>query len=395
MITISSLLLIAYASDIASSRTKIPTVIVLFFLGWLVKQVSILLNLQLPDLEPILSALGTVGLILIVLEGALEIEIEKPKLKLILKSALSAFLLSVLLAIVLSFLFSLVYEVEFGKAFLNSVPFAIISSAIAIPSVSNFPAILKEFVVYETSTSDILGIIYFNFAQNIAKYGFGVDQLFLMLFYLLLMALISILATLGLSFLFTKLKYNVRFTPILLLIILIYSISKLFHLPSLIFILTLGLFVANLRKIDELVGFKNFNFVEIEKDIERFKEIVYEMTFLARSFFFLTFGYVIQTHEIIQFDSIIISVIITALIFVSRFFHLKVLKLPVRPLLYIVPRGLITILLFLSIEPPQNIPEISRSVIIQVIILTNLIMAIGLVRSGKIPDEENLKNYLV
>jgi len=189
LITVSSLLLISYVSDIASSRTKIPSVIILLLLGWIVRQISLLLNLKIPNLEPILPALGTVGLILIVLEGALEIELEESKLKLILKSILSAFLLSALLLLILTLFFSLVYKVEFSKAFINSVPFAIISSSIAIPSASNFPAILREFVVYETSTSDILGIIYFNFAQSITVNGFGVEKFFLMLFYLLLMVI--------------------------------------------------------------------------------------------------------------------------------------------------------------------------------------------------------------
>lgn len=396
LITVSSLLLISYVSDIASSRTKIPSVIILLLLGWIVRQISLLLNLKIPNLEPILPALGTVGLILIVLEGALEIELEESKLKLILKSILSAFLLSALLLLILTLFFSLVYKVEFSKAFINSVPFAIISSSIAIPSASNFPAILREFVVYETSTSDILGIIYFNFAQSITVNGFGVEKFFLMLFYLLLMVIISIFATLGLSFLFTKLKYNVRFTPIILLIILIYAVSKLFHLPSLIFILLFGLFVANFKKVDEFIGVRGINYIDVEKDIEKFKEIVYELTFLARSFFFLIFGYVLQTEEIIDINSIIISITITAFIFLTRYFHLKFFKLPVQPLLYTVPRGLITILLFLGIEPSQSVDGISRSVIIQVIILTNLIMTLGLIKSRKsleFFDEEKLKNY--
>jgi len=83
IIAICSLLLIAYAFDLTSSRTKIPSVILLLLLGWLVKQVTTLAQVQVPNLSPILPVLGTIGLILIVLEGALELELDKSKIPVI------------------------------------------------------------------------------------------------------------------------------------------------------------------------------------------------------------------------------------------------------------------------------------------------------------------------
>lgn len=61
-----------------------------------------------------------------------------------------------------------------------------------------------------------------------------------------------------------------------------------------------------------------------------------------------------------------------------RIIQLKFSKLPLRPLLFIAPRGLITILLFLSIEPQQAIPFLDNSLIAQIIILTTIVMMIGL-----------------
>jgi len=69
---------------------------------------------------------------------------------------------------------------------------------------------------------------------------------------------------------------------------------------------------------------------------------------------------------------------------------LKLLRLPISPLLFIAPRGLITILLFLAIMPSQNIPFVNTSLVIQVIILTALIMMIGLMFSKK-PDIITIK----
>lgn len=79
IITICVLLLLAYVFDISSALTKIPSVILLLMLGWAAKQTVELFNIHIPDLNPLLPVFGTIGLILIVLEGTLELELNKSK----------------------------------------------------------------------------------------------------------------------------------------------------------------------------------------------------------------------------------------------------------------------------------------------------------------------------
>src|SRR6187549_1213029 len=105
IITLCVLVLIAYAFDLTSSKTKIPSVILLLLLGWVLRQLTTYLNINLPDLSPALPILGTVGLILIVLEGSLELELNKSKSILIAKSFLTALIPLVLLAVGLAFVF--------------------------------------------------------------------------------------------------------------------------------------------------------------------------------------------------------------------------------------------------------------------------------------------------
>lgn len=50
---------------------------------------------------------------------------------------------------------------DFRSALLYAVPFSIISSAIAIPSTRSMCRENREFVVYDTSFSDILGVVFF------------------------------------------------------------------------------------------------------------------------------------------------------------------------------------------------------------------------------------------
>ena len=376
IITICVLLLLAYVFDLSSPKTKIPTVILLLVLGWAVRQSSALLELSIPDLTPILPILGTIGLILIVLEGSLELELNKSKLPLVGKSSLLAFLPMVLTIIGLALAFQYYGNTSFKNALANAIPFAVISSAIAIPSVLNQESKIKEFVTYESSLSDIFGVIFFNFIT--LNDFIGTMSLGYFLFELLFILIITFIATVALAYLLSKIKHHVKFAPIILLIILIYGVSKIYHLPALIFILLFGLFLGNL---DELKKFKFIRILQpeiLDNEVHKFKELTSEIAFLIRSLFFLLFGYLIATAELLNTESLKWALAITLGIFILRYISLKILKFAISPLLFIAPRGLITILLFLTIPISQTIEFVNKSLIIQVIILTGFVMMFGL-----------------
>ena len=166
IIIICVLLLMAYLFDLTSSKTKIPSVILLLLLGWCAKQAASFFELEVPNLAPLLPILGTIGLILIVLEGSLELELNRTKFPLIKKSVLVAFFPMILLAFVLTFVFQQLGDFSFKNSLLNAIPLCVISSAIAIPSVRNLSNSNKEFIIYESSLSDIVGVLFFNFIAS-------------------------------------------------------------------------------------------------------------------------------------------------------------------------------------------------------------------------------------
>ena len=377
IIALCIILLIAYLFDLTSSKTKIPSVILLLLLGWTAKQLTDWLHIRLPDFSPILPVLGTIGLILIVLEGSLDLELNKSKLGLIKKSFFGALVPLIALSFLIAFGFMYYGGFSFKNSLINAIPFSVISSAIAIPSVRNLNSSDKEFVVYESSLSDIIGVLFFNFVLlNESINAVSIGQFVLQL---LLIAAISLLATLALSFLLNRIQHHIKFIPIILLVVLIYAVSKIYHLPGLVFILFFGL---TLNNIDELKHFKwieKFKPDELNKEIVKFKEITVESVFLVRALFFLLFGYLIETNEVINKDSLAWSLAIVFIIFLFRAIQLKLSKLSLQPLLFIAPRGLITILLFLSIAPSQSIGLVNKSLVIQVILLTAFILMLGLV----------------
>lgn len=378
------LVLIAYVFDITANKTKIPSVVLLLVLGFIVKNIASSFGLTIPDLSPILPILGTVGLILIVLEGALELQINTEKLPLVLKSSLVALIPILLLSFGIAQYFYYFHQLPFNIAIINAIPFAIISSSIAIPSARNLFVGDREFVTYESSLSDIIGVIFFNFfAANseIASHSFGIFVL-----QVIIMLIISFVSTLLLAWFLNIIKHHIKFIPIIILVVLIYNIAKIYHLPALIFILIFGLFLSNIDELKHIEFFQKFPTVNFNNDVHKFREITTELAFLIRSLFFILFGFLIDATEVISTDTILIALIFTIVIFVMRYFILFIFKIPTNPLVYIAPRGLITILLFLSIPVSMQTPLLDKSLITQVIVLTSLVMMLGLI-SYKKPAE--------
>lgn len=381
IITICLLLLLAYVFDISSALTKIPSVILLLLLGWLVKQSVDFLNIHVPDLNPLLPILGTIGLILIVLEGSLELELNKSKSEVIKKSLLNALLPMLVLGFIFAFAFHYFAEVSYKMALINAIPFCVISSAIAIPSVRNQTAFNKEFIIYESSLSDIFGVLFFNFIalnQSINAQSFGNFAL-----ELLLIIVISFFSVLGLSFLLSRIKHHITYTPIILIVILIYAVSKVYHLPGLIFILVFGLFLGNLDELKQFKWIEKLRPKKLDVEVKKFIEITTEATFLIRALFFLLFGFLMEAKEILNATTLPWAAAIVVSIILVRAIALKLSKLPASPLLFVAPRGLITILLFLAILPEQSIPIVNKSLILQTVILSVLVMMVGLMTAKK------------
>lgn len=387
IIAICSLLLLAYIFDISSALTKIPAVILLLALGWVVKQATALFQIHVPDLNPLLPIFGTIGLILIVLEGSLELELNKTKIPTIKKSCIVALLPLFAVAFLLASAFQYYAQIPYKTALVNAIPFCVISSAIAIPSVRNIAAKDKEFVIYESSLSDIFGVLLFNFVAlneviDALSFGhFAID--------LVIVIVLSFVSVLGLSYLLSRIKHHITYTPIILLVILIYAISKVYHLPGLIFILVFGLFLGNLDELKQFKWIEKLRAEKLDKEVHKFKEITIEATFLIRALFFILFGFLIEAQEILDLTSLPWAIGIVIAIAIVRCGTLIIAKLPLLPLLFVAPRGLITILLFLSITPDQTFSLVNKSLIIQTILLSVLVMMLGLMFSKK-PDSETI-----
>ncbi|MDP4602417.1 MAG: sodium:proton antiporter [Schleiferiaceae bacterium] len=371
LLVFTGLILIGYLFEILSPKTRIPNVIVLLGLGMAARELLHLARLPVPDFTGILPDLGTVGLILIVLEGSLELRITPRNIPLMRRTALLSLVSIASMGTVLGGL--LMYTgLPFQQAVLNTLPLSIISSAIAIPTARMLNAQDKEMVVFESSLSDIFGVMLFNYflAHSVVNWS----NLGLFLGQIGLSAVFSLAAALVLTFILSRLNHRIKFFPIIALILFLYALAKGIHLPALIIILAFGLFVANIGWITSWRGFAWLKHDNLLREIHRFEEISSEFTFVVRVSFFLVFGYSISLADFLNMQSLALAGGIVALIVALRAVQLRLMKLPLFPLLFVAPRGLITVLLFLSMPKSLWAPQVSDALITQVILLSSLVM---------------------
>lgn len=415
IIAAALIIILSFIFNIISNKTNIPSVLMLIVLG-----VFIQLVVWSPDtaskssqLMMGLEILGNVGLIFIVLEAALDLKLKKDKIGLISKSfiiALFALLLSSFaIASVFMFLWSDgngTNNVNWITSLLYAVPLSIMSSAIIIPSVSKLTKNKKEFMIYESTFSDILGIMFFYFLKN-NRYVESAEQVFKdVSINIVATVLIALVISYLLVILFQKLQMQAKYFLMFSVLVLLYAIGKMFHLSSLIIILFFGLVLnnSNLFFIGPLKGLSVGE--KLKSSLHELHVITLETAFVLRTFFFVVFGVTISIASLFDYRYGLLSILIVAILFLIRWLMLRIFSgKDISPQLWIAPRGLITVLLFFSIPNGWvdvdgemlneytplydcTIPFFDQGILLYTILLTSIIMTISLIttRGEKVKD---------
>ncbi|MCH1431542.1 MAG: cation:proton antiporter [Flavobacteriaceae bacterium] len=397
------LIIFSYLFDAFARKTKFPSVILLMATGIIIRFViSFSVYDNFAFLDNLIPVLGTIGLILIVLEGAIELEITREKLPLIVKGFLAALIILIGNIYVLQFLFKTLFGMEGAPAVLFAIPLAIISSAVAIPSASSLLQLEREFVVYESTFSDILGIMIFNYALRQLESQqplLGPEPLVSLGLQIIGVIVISLLITYVLFRLMQQIDHKVKFFLILALLILVYAFGKVLHLPALVTIFIFGIFLSNVKSLLPPFLRKTLDLEATEKELHEFHILTAESTFLVRTFFFLFFGFSIQLSDFTSTSPVLYGLLIFLAMFVLRYVYFTAtsLKLKPSPLVYMSPRGLISILLFLQLNEVNfiNLEEspVDERLLLIVILSSMLVMLLGTMKKDQkkeieIEDEE-------
>lgn len=384
IIVLSAIVLASYFFDFLSSKIKIPSVIVLILSGIGLRLLTDSMNIQIPMLSAILPPLGTLGLVLIVLEGSLDLTLSRKKIILVKLASLSALILILLTSSAMTALIMYVFHVPLLQALVNAVPLAVISSAVAIPSAQGLAAKDQEFIVYESSLSDILGVVMFNFVAEREDFGlssfgeFGLN--------VAVTIFLAVVACLGLALLITHIRHHIKFLPIISVLLLIYASAKVWHLSPLLIVLLFGLFANNAHFITNIKFAEFFRLERMEEEVHKFRHLTAEMAFVIRTFFFIIFGYLADIGSMLHWEVIGMGTLIVAIILAFRIGYLAMAftgtERKIFPIALIAPRGLITILLFLSIGSAASIPGIHQGLLMTVVIGSSLAMMFGIMFTG-------------
>lgn len=384
VIETSVILILSFIFGEISRKTNIPSVLMLIVLGIGLKFVLDAFGGGNIDFFPILEVLGIVGLIMIVLEAALELELKPEKYLPIAKSmviALVGLLASTYVAaVILHEFFSETMTME--QAWIYATPLSILSSAIIIPSVTGLKKEKKEFHIYESTFSDIMGIMLFYFLTGQAEQtGEHTGGFAAFAGNVVATIILSLIASYLIVLIFQNIKGHTKLFLLIAVLLLLYAIGKKLHLSSLIIILIFGLLIANMKLFFRPKFLKRLlNYEEAHHIYEGLHVITMETAFVVRTFFFVIFGLTISLASLASLKVAMISGLIILSIYLIRWVILRVsVGSDILPQLYIAPRGLITVLLFYAIPETVKVDNFEAGILLFIIIASSIIMTIAMI----------------
>ncbi len=371
------LIILSYLFSVLNRVTRIPSVLLLLGTGIGLRYLSDTFNVPFDMPSAAVEFLGTIGLIMIVLEAGLDLEVTKKKLPLIRSSFFSALIILIISTFsVAGILQWWMPESPFDNCVVYAIVLSIVSSAIVLPSVGHLSHEKREFLIYEASFSDVLGIMAFNFLT--AGHVITTESVTWFIGSIPVAIVLSVVVCFALMMLLIKNRINIKFFLMFAVLIVIYIGGKMMHLPSLIAIMMFGLVVNNW----ELVRWKPlksyFSDESVNDVVALLKSITAESSFLIRTFFFIIFGYSIKLSFLQDPNVLLLGSLIVIALMILRYIYLRILhKYTLFPELLYIPRGLITILLFYKIPEWQRIDTFDEGVLFFVILATGIIMMLG------------------
>lgn len=395
LIIMGSVVVLSYLFSLIAGKLKLPSVLLLLATGIVLRFLSDLRGWEIFMPEQLTEMLGVTGLIMIVLEAGLDLKLGREKLALIRNSFFSAFFILILSAAAISAALYYWLEEPLRNCIVYAIPLSIMSGSIVIPSIHTLVNQKKEFLVYEASFSDILGILLFNYFSGddvtspVAMGGFVLN--------IVLSVILALLISMLLLFILTKSATTIKFFLVFALLIILYEAGKLIHLPSLIIILVFGLIMNNWHLV-KLPGIaKLFKKEKVEETTHLLHTVTAESSFLIRTFFFILFGFSMDLSLLGDKGVLIAGGAIVLILLVIRFLYLRFfLRENVYPEVAFIPRGLITILLFYKIPEALQLRNFNEGILFFVILVTGLIMMLGMIfykkRGNEIVEEALLSN---
>lgn len=379
LMVLSLLVICSFFYNYLLERFQIPSVILLIATGVLLKFIAEIAGIYHSPNANALALFGTLGLITIVLEAVLDLKVAGHNYQKVLVALICATLSIVLISILVGIFIHFIYPISYRSAMIYATPIAIISSAIVIPSISGLSPELKEFLVFESIFSDIIGILAFNFFTNVEPGNWLSFGEFSLSFagILILSAVISI----PLALILNHGKRDHQHVFILAVLIFIYGLAKHFHMSALILILVFGLMLNNMPLIFSKTRYRHlFKKRDMQNELADMQSLTGEFAFIIRTFFFILFGFSINLELLFSLKALSIAAGMLVIAYAIRYLSFFIFRVNnTKIATFIAPRGLITVLLFFQIPDSLKYTGFDGGIIFLVVIFTSIIMSASLI----------------
>lgn len=398
---LGGLLVLAYAANRLFQWTRVPDVVVLMAVGVLIGPLTHLVDASV--FTSVISPIGTLALILILLGAGLELDI---------REALKHFPGGVLLGLlayfgttaVIGYIISVVFSAPLVSSLLVGAVLGCTSATIVMPILEQWKVSqpVKVTLLVEASLGDVLGVLTVGLLLSLRESSTGVARTVVggLLSELGLALLIATAA----GFLWSRILPKISaqsFWQVLTfaVVLLLYAGTEALHASGLLAVLAFGLALANLPGPSERL---RDVFLEESTAPEaahlRIHRFHGELAFLVRTFFFVLMGIVVDLRGLESVWPLLF--VLLAAIFLMRWAAVWASSWATHgidpeereTILWVLPRGLITIVLALEIRQAIGaemavIPDLAFAIIL----LSNLLVVLGgfrLARTGQRPVAE-------
>jgi Na+:H+ antiporter len=391
---LGGLVVLAFAANRLFRRTRVPDVIVLLATGLLLGPTLGLVHAS--QFQPVTHAFGTLAVILILFEGGLGLDL-RSTLRHFPGGILLSFLAYVFSLFIIAIVMRWSMNLPLGPSLITGAVLGCTSSSITLPVLEQIkaspPARVTMFL--DASLSDTFAILTVGILLNLGSSGGPIAARFIGQAFFVVVTSLALAAVAGAvwSYLLPKLSER-RFWNVLTLsaVLLLYAAAEQIGVSGLIAVLCFGIFLSNVRRLDlsvleDILGFK-FAGDEHHAQVLTFHA---ELAFLIRTFFFVLLGVVVEYRQLIsylpQVSGLLGAIILARALAVgaSSWTWKGFQPGEQEVILWIMPRGLITVVLALQVVQARGdhfvfLPAVAFATILA----TNLMLVIGSIRASQL-----------
>jgi Na+:H+ antiporter len=387
---LGGLLVLAFVANRLFRWTRVPDVVVLMATGLVIG--PLLHWVRGEQFQDVTHAFGTLALILILFGGGLELDFRET-LRHFPGGVLFGLLGYAAATVLIGFVVQYTLYLPRSSAMLVGAVLGCTSATIVLPLLEQWkaPQPAKVILLVESALGDVLGVLLVGFLLEyqsssgatlgglLASIAFKVG--------------ISLLAAIGAGVVWWRLLPKLseqRFWQVLTfsVVLLLYAGTEALHASGLLAVLGFGLALANLpgtkRELREAMWGAFWERADHHQQIHDFHA---ELAFLVRTFFFVLIGVVVRLRGLERVWPIVLGVM--GAIFLARWAAVQASRWSWRGvsamerevIVWVLPRGLITVVLALEVsEAGGSQMAFLPALAFATILLTNLVVILGSLR---------------